>query len=104
MTEHHGRLFIGGAWREPSTDAVSSVVSPHSEQEIATAASAGPADVERAVTSARVAIDDGPWPREEPAARVDAVRRLVGLYAERSGDSSRSRRQVGYGSLSMSTS
>ncbi|MCU1452041.1 MAG: aldehyde dehydrogenase [Acidimicrobiales bacterium] len=78
-----GRLFIGGAWTAPSTDEVIEVVSPHTEEVIATVAAAGPADVDRAVAAARSAYDDGPWPRLDPAERIDAVRRLAGLYKER---------------------
>jgi acyl-CoA reductase-like NAD-dependent aldehyde dehydrogenase len=83
VPEHHGQLFIGGTWTAPSTGSVLSVVSPHSEQTIATVAGAGPADVERAVAAARDAFDRGPWPRLEVGERIDVMRRFVGLYAER---------------------
>jgi aldehyde dehydrogenase (NAD+) len=80
------RLFIGGEWSVPSTDAVIDVISPHSEEVIATVAAAGPADVDRAVTAARRAFHDGPWPRLDPGERVAAVRRLAALYAGRRKD------------------
>jgi acyl-CoA reductase-like NAD-dependent aldehyde dehydrogenase len=78
-----GRLFIGGEWAAPSVDETIEVVSPHTEEVIATAPAAGPADVERAVAAARSAYDQGPWPRLDPAERIAALRRLAGLYAER---------------------
>src|SRR3954468_10818924 len=81
MSDH--RLFIGGEWAAPSTDEVLEVVSPHTEQVVATVAAAGVADVDRAVAAARQAFDTGPWPRLAPAERVAAVRRLMGLYKER---------------------
>src|SRR4051794_39009620 len=77
------RLFIGGEWVAPSTDQVLEVVSPHTEQLVASAAAAGVADVDRAVAAARQAFDAGPWPRLAPAERIAAVRRLMGLYKER---------------------
>ena len=77
------RLFVGGEWVAPSTGRVIEVVSPHSEEVIATVAEAGPADVDRAVAAARAAYDEGPWPRLEPADRIAAVRQLAGLYKGR---------------------
>ncbi len=78
-----GRLYIGGEWVAPSGDAGIDVVSPHTEEVIARAPAAGPAEVDRAVAAARAAVDDGPWPRLDPAERIDAVRRLAGAYGER---------------------
>lgn len=80
---HEGRLFIGGEWAAPGTSAVIDVVSPSTEETIGQAASAGPGDVDRAVAAARAAIDQGPWPRTDPAERVDAIRRLAALYGAR---------------------
>jgi len=80
---HRTQLFIGGQWVAPSTDAVIEVVSPHSEQVIGHAPAAAPADVDRAVSAARAAFDDGRWPRSTPAERIAAVQRLVAAYKER---------------------
>jgi acyl-CoA reductase-like NAD-dependent aldehyde dehydrogenase len=77
----HDKLFIGGSWLSPSTDNTIEVISPHTEAPIALVAAAGPADVDAAVTSARTAFDEGPWPRQDPADRIDAVRRLAKIYA-----------------------
>ena len=82
MVEHK-RLFIGGEWVEPSTDAVIEVVSPHSEQVIGTVAAAGPADADLAITRARTALEDGTWARTDPAERAAAVTKLAALYKER---------------------
>jgi acyl-CoA reductase-like NAD-dependent aldehyde dehydrogenase len=75
------KLFIGGTWSSPSTDDTIEVISPHTEAPVAVVAAAGPTDVDAAVTSARIAFDDGPWPRLDPSDRIDAVRRLAKLYA-----------------------
>ena len=79
-------LFIDGKWGAPDSDAVISVISPHTEAVIGHAASAGPADVNRAVQAARAAFDTGPWPRMRPAERIDAITRLAGIYKERRAD------------------
>ena len=47
------QLFIDGKWVPPDSDAVISVISPHSEAVIGHAACAGPADVNRAVDALR---------------------------------------------------
>jgi acyl-CoA reductase-like NAD-dependent aldehyde dehydrogenase len=78
-----GRLFIGGSWASPSGPDVIGVISPHTTDVIATTAAAGPADVDRAVAAARAAYDTGPWPRLDPAVRVEAVRRLADRCDER---------------------
>lgn len=76
----HDTLFIGGTWSSPSTDDAIEVISPHSESVIARVAAAGPTDVGAAVAGAREAFDGGPWPRLDPADRIEAVRRLAKLY------------------------
>ncbi|TDD86020.1 aldehyde dehydrogenase [Actinomadura darangshiensis] len=76
-------LFIGGEWTAPSTARQIEVISPHTERPLARVAAAGVADVDRAVAAARSAFDEGPWPRTEPAERIETVRRLAGLYGER---------------------
>ena len=81
--EQRQRLFIGGAWAAPSGDQIIEVISPHTEQPIAAVAAAGPEDVNKAVSAARLAQDEGPWPRLDPAERIAAVRRLAELYRPR---------------------
>ncbi len=78
----NGQLYVGGAWSSPTTTATMDVVSPHTEEVIATVPTAGPGDVDRAVAAARLAFDEGPWPRLEPAERIAAVRGLAELYAD----------------------
>ena len=76
-------LFIGGTWSKPSTEQRIEVVSPHTEEPIATVAAAAPDDVDAAVDAARQALDSGPWPQLAPAERIAAVRRLADLYGQR---------------------
>ena len=79
-------LFIDGKWTAPESASVISMISPHSEAVIGRVAGAGPADVDRAVDAARAAFDSGPWPRMEPAERIEAITRLAGIYKERRSD------------------
>jgi acyl-CoA reductase-like NAD-dependent aldehyde dehydrogenase len=70
------KLFIGGRWVEPSTDARIEVVSPATEERVGSVAEAREADVDAAVAAAREAFDDGPWPRMTPAERGEALKRV----------------------------
>ncbi len=76
-------LFIGGGWAKASTEQRIEVVSPHTEEPVATVAAAAPRDVDKAVDAARAAFDSGPWPRLEPGERIAAVRGLANAYGER---------------------
>lgn len=78
----HEDMYVGGEWVASSAGETLDVVSPQTEETIATVASAGGADVDRAVDAARTAFDDGPWPGLAPAERIAAVRRLGEVYAE----------------------
>ena len=80
---HQDALFIGGAWRSPSTDERIEVVSPQTESTVARVAAAAPPDVDTAVRAAREAFDDGPWPHLDPAERIAAVRALADAYGDR---------------------
>ena len=57
------RIFLGGEWERPSGNQKLSVISPVTEEEILTFPDGTPADMDRAVASARAAFDTGPWPR-----------------------------------------
>ena len=75
------RLAESGALRAHGN--IFDVVSPHTEESIAEVAAAGPADVDLAVSAARVAFDSGPWGRTEPPERVAAILRLADVYDQR---------------------
>jgi acyl-CoA reductase-like NAD-dependent aldehyde dehydrogenase len=77
--ERRTELFTGGTWVEATGEAIE-VVSPHTEEPIATVTGASTADVDRAVAAARAAFDEGPWPRLSPADRVEAIGRLLTAY------------------------
>ncbi len=82
----HDKLFIGGEWVEPATDAVIDVISPHSEEVVGRVPDASTADVDRAVAVAREAFDEGEWSRCAPEERIETVQRFAELYAKRLPD------------------
>lgn len=84
--KHPDRFFIDGEWVSPSTDAQIEVVSPSSEEIFYRVAQALPADVDRTVTAARAAFDDGPWPRLSPAERADYLRKIAHELRKRANE------------------
>ena len=77
------RLYIGGEWVEASGDDAVAVVNPATEEVIAQVPQASVADVDRAVTAARRAADEGPWPRMSPRERSNALLRFTQVIADR---------------------
>jgi len=65
----YDRLFIGGSWVAPEGTGTIDVVSPSTEEVVARVPDATVADVDKAVAAARLAFDQGPWPRMAPAER-----------------------------------
>src|SRR3954447_9491394 len=88
VTEH-GKLFIGGSYVDPATDATLEAVSPVTEEVFGRTPEAAPADMDRAVAAARRAFDEGPWPRMAVAERVEVLRKLRNLYEARSEELAR---------------
>ncbi|MFD4481892.1 aldehyde dehydrogenase [Streptomyces sp. NPDC058471] len=85
MTElvEHGQLFIGGELVDPLGTDVIEVVSPHTGQVFARVPHAAPADVDRAVATARKAFEEGPWPRMTLDERIEVVTRIKDAFAVR---------------------
>ena len=76
-------FYIGGEWVEPQSDEVAAIQNPATEEVIAHAAIPTPADAVRAIEAARVAFDEGPWPRMPVAERAAALRRVREVLHER---------------------
>src|SRR2546421_12537281 len=76
-------LHIGGEWVTPTDGRLVEVVNPTSEETIASAALAGPADIDLAARAARTAFDQGPWARSTPAERAAVMRNAAELISER---------------------
>lgn len=89
QTETHGavqsydKLYIGGTWQASSGTEVIDVVSPTTEQVIATVPSATTQDMDQAVAAARKAFDEGPWPRMAPQERAEVLKRVHDEFERR---------------------
>jgi aldehyde dehydrogenase (NAD+) len=80
------RFFIGGEWVKPSSDAMIDVIDSATEELFFSVAEAEQADMARAVTAARQAFDEGPWPRMRHAQRAEYLRAIAARLRERSED------------------
>jgi len=80
------RLFIGGDWVAPAGDGTITVVSPSTEQPVGGVPDATPADIDRAVASARAAFDEGPWPQMAVEERRAVLRAGLDRLRVRAGD------------------
>jgi aldehyde dehydrogenase (NAD+) len=67
------RLYIGGEWQAPSSDAVLEMISPATEECMGRVPAADEHDAEAAVLAARRAFDEGPWPRKTVAERAEVI-------------------------------
>lgn len=72
-------LFVDGGWR--GTETAAPVLNPATEESIVTAPWGGVADADAAVSAARRAFDEGPWPRMTPMQRSVALSRLRDVLA-----------------------
>lgn len=73
------RLLIGADWVDAADGGERAVLDPTSGTAIATVAEGGAADIDRAVRAARLAFDEGPWPRLRPNERERMILRLAEL-------------------------
>jgi 4-(gamma-glutamylamino)butanal dehydrogenase len=79
------RLFIDGAWSEPSDDQWLPTVNPATGKTTADVAVGSAADVGRAVSAARASFEDGRWSGTAPAGRKRVLlelARLIDLHGE----------------------
>src|SRR5262245_16282906 len=83
---HPHSFFIGGKWVQPSTTNTLSIVSPVTEEVIATYAEAVPQDVDRAVAAAREAFDHGPWPRLSQVERGKQLLKVAEIMKARNAE------------------
>jgi aldehyde dehydrogenase (NAD+) len=84
MTPH--KLYIDGSWTDSDGDSVLTVLNPATEEAIATVPEGTVSDVERAVTAARRAFDDGPWPGLSHRERAAALLRFADALQARTQD------------------
>jgi aldehyde dehydrogenase (NAD+) len=83
---HADRFFIDGEWAVPSSDSTIDVVDSVTEEVYFRVPEAQPADIDRAVTSARQAFDEGPWPRMTHADRAELLKGIAAGMRDRAED------------------
>jgi aldehyde dehydrogenase (NAD+) len=74
-----GQLYIDGSWSDASDGGTWRHLNPATNEEVASFAVGTAADVDRAVRAARLAFDEGPWPRLPARDRKRLLQHLVGL-------------------------
>jgi len=69
--------FIGGAHAPSADGATFDVADPVTNQPYASVAAGGPGDIDRAVTAARTAFTEGPWPRLAARERARILNKIA---------------------------
>ncbi len=82
----YDKLFIGGTWVAPEGTNTIGVISPSTEEVIATVPDGTEADIDKAVASARQAFDHGPWPRMTPKERGEILANVANLITAEMND------------------
>jgi acyl-CoA reductase-like NAD-dependent aldehyde dehydrogenase len=80
------RFYIGGQWVTPSSDSTFDVVDSATEQSYFRVAEAQAPDIDQAVSAAREAFDQGPWPRMSHAERAGYLTALAAGVRDRIED------------------
>jgi len=80
MARSYKQFYIGGEWVDPAGGDLLEVISPVTEEVIATVPDAVDADIDRAVAAAQEAFDRGPWPNLTPVQRGEYVAKLAETY------------------------
>ena len=83
QVSHPESLYIDGKWQPVAGARRLRPINPATEEIVAEVAAAGPADVDRAVSAARRAFDEGPWPRLAASDRAAAMRALAACLIKR---------------------
>jgi betaine-aldehyde dehydrogenase len=78
--------FVAGHWQPESTQDTFDVVDPVTERCLVTVTEADAATVDKAVASARDALDDGEWGRMDGAARGQLLQSFAQLIEDRAED------------------
>lgn len=73
-------LFIDGAWCAPSSSMTFPVIDPATEAVFHEAPAGSERDIDRAVTAARHAFDEGPWPKTSGSERAVYLRAIAGSF------------------------
>jgi phenylacetaldehyde dehydrogenase len=82
FTQTPQQLFIGGKWVDAASGETFTTPNPATGAPLATVASGGAEDIDRAVKAARAAFEGGPWSRMTPSERGKVVWKIGDLIEE----------------------
>src|SRR5690606_31369120 len=74
--EERAHLYIDGKWVLPDSSQTIEVIDASTEQPFLRVPRATARDMDRAITAARRAFDEGPWPRLTHQERAEHLRKL----------------------------
>src|SRR5216684_1077985 len=77
-----GEIFVAGKWQATRSGETYQPINPANEEPIAAVGKGDERDIDLAVTAARKAFDEGPWPRMSPHERGRIVWRLGDLIQQ----------------------
>ncbi len=80
------QLLIAGTLVDSATGETFESTNPATHETIARVAKAGTEDVDRAVSAARKAFDEGPWPKMSPYERGRVIQRIADRIRERADE------------------
>lgn len=83
------RLFIDGKWQAPAKGGTFPVIDPATEEVVHRAPAGTKEDIDAAVKAARLAFDQGPWPRLSGKERGAVLRRISEIILARKHDLAR---------------
>jgi phenylacetaldehyde dehydrogenase len=86
FTATPGKLFIGGQWVDAASGQTFDTPNPATGETLAVVAEGDAEDINRAVSAARNAFDDGPWSRMTPSERGKLIWKIGDLILEHAGE------------------
>jgi len=86
VSSGESQFFIDGSWADPAGDGHLDVVNPATEKVHARVPLASAPDIDRAVAAARLAFDEGPWPRMPVTERVEIVRAALDILDDQTDE------------------
>ncbi|HEY8543461.1 MAG TPA: aldehyde dehydrogenase family protein, partial [Acidimicrobiales bacterium] len=79
-------LYLDGKWTSEGATGTIDVIDPATEQTIGSVPEASTTTAVAAITAARKAFDEGPWPWTKPAHRAAALVKMAEILEARAGD------------------
>ncbi|MEM6909620.1 MAG: aldehyde dehydrogenase family protein [Pseudomonadota bacterium] len=71
------KMLIGADWVDPSADSAIPIINPADGDGLGRIADAAQVDIDRAVSAARKAFDEGPWPTMKPGERALLMNKIA---------------------------